>query len=49
MRKNTFDSIKYFTAKENQDLGVIKAKRSPVSKLDLSPWTAPSQTLVQLP
>ena len=34
---------------ENQDLGVVKALRSPVSKLDLSPWTAPSQTLVQLP
>ena len=38
-----------FAAKENQDLEVVKAKRSPVSKLDLSPFSAPSQTLVQLP
>ncbi len=42
------DPIKYFAAPENQDLGVVKALRKPVSKLDLSPWTAPSQTFVQL-
>jgi ABC-type xylose transport system substrate-binding protein len=36
------DSIKYFAALENQDLGVVKAKRLPVSKLDLSPFPAPS-------
>ncbi len=34
--------IKYFAAKENQDLGVVKALRKPVSKLDLSPFSAPS-------
>ncbi|MEH2150878.1 MAG: hypothetical protein V7K63_22730, partial [Nostoc sp.] len=33
---------KYFAAKENQDLGVVKALRKPVSKLDLSPFPAPS-------
>jgi len=43
------DPIKYFATPENQDLGVVKYLRKPVSKLDLSPWTAPSQTLVQLP
>ncbi|MBN3951624.1 MAG: hypothetical protein HWQ38_36250 [Nostoc sp. NMS7] len=36
------DPIKYFAALENQDLGVVKAKRLPVSKLDLSPFPAPS-------
>ncbi|MBD2527955.1 hypothetical protein [Nostoc sp. FACHB-133] len=36
------DSIKYFAAKENQNLGVVKAKKSLGSKLDLSPWAAPS-------
>lgn len=36
------DPIKYFAAKENQDLGVVKALRKPVSKLDLSPFPAPS-------
>ncbi|AFZ26818.1 hypothetical protein Cylst_4757 [Cylindrospermum stagnale PCC 7417] len=35
-------------AKENQDLGVVKALRKPVFNLDLSPFAAPSQTLVQL-
>lgn len=43
------DPIKYFAAPENQDLGVVKYLRKPVSRLDLSPWTVPSQTLVQLP
>lgn len=43
---HTDDPIKYFAAKENQDLGVVKALRSPVSKLDVSPFPAPSQTLV---
>ena len=32
------DPIKYFAAKENQDLGVVKALRKPVPKLDLSPF-----------
>jgi hypothetical protein len=36
------DPIKYFAAKENQDLGVVKAIRKPISKLDLSPFPAPS-------
>lgn len=36
------DPIQYFAAKENQDLGVVKALRKPVSKLDLSPFPAPS-------
>ncbi|MBW4456304.1 MAG: hypothetical protein KME55_28405 [Nostoc indistinguendum CM1-VF10] len=31
----TIDPIKYFAAKENQDLGVVKALRKPVSNLDL--------------
>ena len=35
---NADDPIKYFAAKENQDLGVVKALRKPVSKLDLSPF-----------
>lgn len=39
---NADDPIKYFAAKENQDLGVVKALRKPVSKLDLSPFPAPS-------
>ena len=34
--------IQYFAAPENQDLGVVKYLRKPVSKLDLAPWTAPS-------
>lgn len=36
------DPIKYFAAPENQDLGVVKYLRKPVSKLDLSPFPAPS-------
>jgi hypothetical protein len=36
------DPVKYFAAKENQDLAVVKALRKPVSKLDLSPFPAPS-------
>ncbi|WP_335042801.1 hypothetical protein [Nostoc sp.] len=39
---NANDPIKYFAAKENQDLGIVKALRKPVSKLDLSPFPAPS-------
>ncbi|ABA25235.1 hypothetical protein Ava_C0147 (plasmid) [Trichormus variabilis ATCC 29413] len=39
---NIFDPIKYFAAPENQDLGVVKALPKPVSKLDLSPFPAPS-------
>jgi len=34
-------TIKYFAAPENQDLGVVKYLRKPVSKLDLSPFPAP--------
>ena len=33
--------VKYFAAKENQDLGVVKALRKPVPKLDLSPFPLP--------
>lgn len=36
------DPVKYFAAKENQDLGVVKALRKPVFKLNLSPFPAPS-------
>lgn len=36
------DPIKYFAALENQDLGVVKALRKPVPKLNLSPFFAPS-------
>jgi hypothetical protein len=36
------DPVKYFAAKENLDLGVVKSVRKPVSKLDLSPFPAPS-------
>jgi hypothetical protein len=36
------DPVKYFAAQENQDLGVVKAKRLPVSKMNLSPCPAPS-------
>ncbi len=39
---NALDPIKYFAAPENQDLGVVKYLRKPVSKLDLSPFSAPS-------
>lgn len=39
---NANDPIKYFAAKENQDLGVVKILRKPVSKLDFSPFPAPS-------
>ncbi|WP_335067737.1 glutaminase [Nostoc sp.] len=35
--------------KENQDLGVAKAKRLPVSKLNLSTFAAPILTKVELP
>ena len=41
-KDNADDPIKYFAAKENQDLGVVKALRKAVSKLDLSPFPAPS-------
>ncbi|MUG99387.1 hypothetical protein F7734_46710 [Scytonema sp. UIC 10036] len=36
------DPVKYFTAQENQDLGVVKSVRKPVSQMDLSPFPAPS-------
>ena len=32
------DPVKYFAAPENQDLGVVKALRKPVPKLDLLPF-----------
>jgi hypothetical protein len=35
------DPVKYFAAKENQDLGVVKSLRKPVPKLDLSPFPLP--------
>lgn len=41
-KANADDPIKYFAAKNNQDLGVVKTLRKPVSKLDLSPFPAPS-------
>lgn len=36
------DPVKYFAAKENQDLDVVKTIRKPVPKLDLSPFPAPT-------
>jgi hypothetical protein len=36
------DPVKYFADPSNQDLGVVKALRKPVVKLDLSPFPAPS-------
>ncbi|MBG1259475.1 IS4 family transposase [Nostoc sp. BAE] len=36
------DLIKYFAERDNQDLGVVKYLRKPVSRLDLSPFPAPS-------
>jgi hypothetical protein len=41
------DPVKYFAAKENQDLGVVKALRKPVPKLDLSPFPLSPLTKVQ--
>ncbi len=38
------DPVKYFAAKENQDLGVVKTLRKPVPKLDLSPFPLPLLT-----
>jgi hypothetical protein len=43
------DPIKYFAERENQDLGVVKYLRKPVSRLDLSAFPALSRTFVQLP
>jgi hypothetical protein len=36
------DPIKYFAAPENQDLGVVKYLRKPISRLNLSAFPAPS-------
>jgi len=36
------DPVKYLAAPENQDLGIVKALRKPVSRLNLSPFPAPS-------
>ncbi len=41
------DPVKYFAAKENQDLDVVKALRKPVVKLDLSPFPVPHLTKAQ--
>ena len=41
------DPVKYFAAKENQDLGVVKTLRKPVPKLDLSPFPLPHLTKAQ--
>ncbi|WP_416212205.1 hypothetical protein [Nostoc sp. DedSLP03] len=41
-RGNADDPIKYFAAKENQQLGVVKALRKPVPKLNLSTFFSPS-------
>ena len=41
------DPVKYFAAKENQDLGVVKTLRKPVPKLALSPFPLPPQTFAQ--
>jgi hypothetical protein len=38
---NADDPIKYFAAQENQDLGVVKSLRKPVTKLDIAPFFAP--------
>ena len=35
------EPVKYFAAKDNQDLAVVKALRKPVPKLDLSPFPLP--------
>jgi hypothetical protein len=35
------DPVKYFAAPSNQDLGIVKSLRKPVSKLDLSPFPLP--------
>jgi len=32
------DTVKYFAAPENQDLGVVKSLRKPEQKIDLSPF-----------
>jgi hypothetical protein len=41
------DPVKYFAAKENHDLDVVKALRKPVPKLDLSPFPVPHLTKAQ--
>jgi hypothetical protein len=41
------DPVKYFAAKENQDLGVVKTLRKSVPKLDLSPSPATHLTSAQ--
>ncbi|MBW4434494.1 MAG: hypothetical protein KME28_22950 [Pelatocladus maniniholoensis HA4357-MV3] len=41
------DPVKYFAAKENQDLGVVKVLRKPVPKLNLSPFPQLPLTTVQ--
>ncbi len=41
------DPVKYFAAKQNQDLGVVKQERKHVPKLDLSPFPSSYLTKVQ--
>lgn len=41
------DPVKYFAAKENQDLAVVKQERKLVPKLDLSPFPSSYLTKVQ--
>ena len=46
-KRKATDPVKYFAAKENRDLGVVKALRKSVPKLDLSPFPLPPLTKVQ--
>jgi hypothetical protein len=39
------DPVNYFADPSNQDLGVVKARRKPVEKLDLSPFPLPRNAL----
>ena len=41
------DPVKYFAAKANQDLDVVKALRKPVPNLDFSPFPVPHLTKAQ--
>lgn len=37
-RRHAFDLVAFFAAPENQDLGVVKAQRKKIPKLDLAPF-----------
>lgn len=41
------DPVSYFAAPENQDLDVVKTRRLPIQKLDLSPFPVPHLTSAQ--